>query len=81
MHKDTPGKKEHKVRENIVCLTIINQLMTTISQNASDISKIISLFVALRIHSTVAKAIPVASAMTDEGSHNNEQQIKAPALK
>lgn len=81
MHKDTPGRKEHKVRKNTVCLTIINQLMTTISQNASDISKIISLFVALRIHSTVANAIPVASAMTDEGSHSNEQQIKAPALK
>lgn len=55
--------------------------MMTISQNASNISKIISLFVALRIHSTVANAIPVASAMTGEGSHSNEQQIKAPALK
>lgn len=55
--------------------------MMTIPQNASDISEIIILFVALRIHSTVANAIPVASATTNEGSHSNEQQIKAPALK
>lgn len=43
-------------------------------------NKIIILFVALRIHRTVANAIPVASAMT-EGSRSNEQQIKAPAPK